>query len=49
MSYLKVFDDLKNTLSIVAEMEGGQLLYNFMPREGRKMNSARKGTLLYPK
>jgi len=47
-SYIKAFDDRRNTLSIVTELEDGSLLYNFMPRRDRNVNSARIGVLLYP-
>lgn len=48
-SYLKVFDDDRNTLSIVTETEDGTVLYNFLPpSEARKRNSRRVGALLYP-
>lgn len=48
-SYLKAFDDNRNTLSIVTETQDGSLLYNFIPRRLRDMNSRRVGVLQFPR
>ena len=48
-SFVKRFDDRRNALSIVTELEDGSVLYNFMPRRDRNLNGVRVGTLLYPR
>lgn len=47
--YIKVFEGAAGGLAVAEETPGGAVLFNFIPKEPKGLNSQRTGTLLYPK